>query len=363
MRVFFTKNYWWNLKEENTKYLPNTLAPMGATIPNARVEWICCPPEKPTLLTMKEAKNYGFVIPDDPKIPVDFFISKDNFLGAKDGQKVITQLEEWPEQARNPFGKIVQVLGNPGDHKVEIESIIYDYDFESRFPSQVEAEADKINNDISTAEIKKRKDMREVFTITIDPFDAKDFDDAISLRKLKNGKWEVGIHIADVSYFVTPGSAIEAEAYKRATSIYLVDRVIPMLPEKLSNNVCSLRPHEEKLAFSAIFEMDDEAKISKEWFGRTVIKSDHRYAYEDAQEIIEGKEGPFAPEILQFHELAQKLRSERFSKGSIRFHSVEVKFKLDEESNPIGVYVKLAIPTETPILLYTVFTMSPIRKS
>jgi len=312
---------------------------------------------------MKEAKNYGFVIPDDPKIPVDFFISKDNFLGAKDGQKVITQLEEWPEQARNPFGKIVQVLGNPGDHKVEIESIIYDYDFESRFPSQVEAEADKINNDISTAEIKKRKDMREVFTITIDPFDAKDFDDAISLRKLKNGKWEVGIHIADVSYFVTPGSAIEAEAYKRATSIYLVDRVIPMLPEKLSNNVCSLRPHEEKLAFSAIFEMDDEAKISKEWFGRTVIKSDHRYAYEDAQEIIEGKEGPFAPEILQFHELAQKLRSERFSKGSIRFHSVEVKFKLDEESNPIGVYVKLAIPTETPILLYTVFTMSPIRKS
>ncbi|NOR86906.1 MAG: ribonuclease R [Bacteroidales bacterium] len=290
--------------------------------------------------TIEVSKSYGFVVPDDSKVPVDFFIAKEQLKGAKNGQKVIVEFLEWPEHARNPFGKIVQVLGNPGDHKVEIASIIYDYDFESDFPAHVEAEADKINNEVDPAEIKKRKDLRDVFTITIDPFDAKDFDDAISLKKLNNGLWEVGVHIADVSHFVRPGSAIEEEAYKRATSIYLVDRVIPMLPEKLSNQVCSLRPHEEKLAFSAIFIMNDEAHIKNEWYGRTVIKSDHRYTYEEAQEIIEGQEGPFAEEILKFHELSSKLRAERFNKGSIKFNSVEVKFKLDEDSNPIGVYVK-----------------------
>ena len=290
--------------------------------------------------TVEISKNYGFVVPDDPKVPVDFFIPKEGLKGAKDGQKVIVELVEWPEHARNPFGKIVQVLGNPGEHKVEIASIIYDYDFESDFPAHVEAEAEKINNDIDAAEIKKRKDMRDIFTITIDPFDAKDFDDAISLKKIKDNLWEVGIHIADVSHFVRPGSAIEQEAYKRATSIYLVDRVIPMLPEKLSNQVCSLRPHEEKLAFSAIFTMNDQAHIKSEWYGRTVIKSDHRYTYEEAQAIIEGKEGPFAEEILKFHKLSSKLREERFKSGSIKFNSVEVKFKLDEDSNPIGVYVK-----------------------
>lgn len=290
--------------------------------------------------TVEISKNYGFVVPDDLKIPVDFFIPKESLNKAKDGQKVIAELVEWPEHARNPFGKIIQVLGNPGEHKVEIASIVYDYDFESEFPAHVEAEADKINNEVDPAEIKKRKDLRDTFTITIDPFDAKDFDDAISLKKIKDNLWEVGIHIADVSHFVRPGSAIEKEAYKRATSIYLVDRVIPMLPEKLSNQVCSLRPHEEKLTFSAIFTMNDQAQIKSEWFGRTVIKSDHRYTYEDAQEIIEGKDGPYAEEILKFHDLSSKLRAERFNKGSIKFNSVEVKFKLDEESNPIGVYVK-----------------------
>jgi ribonuclease R len=290
--------------------------------------------------TVEISRNYGFVVPDDLKIPVDFFITRENLNGAKNGEKVIAELIEWPEHARNPFGRVSKVLGMPGDHKVEIASIINDYNFESDFPTHVEAEAAKISNTVDPAEIKKRKDYRDVFTITIDPFDAKDFDDAISLQKLKNGLWEVGIHIADVSYFVHPGSAIEEEAYNRATSIYLVDRVIPMLPEKLSNEVCSLRPHEEKLAFSAIFQMDDDAHIKKEWFGRTVIKSDHRYAYEEAQEIIEGQEGPYAQEILKFNELATKLREQRFSKGSIKFHSVEVKFKLDDDSNPIGVYVK-----------------------
>ena len=290
--------------------------------------------------TIEISKNYGFVIPDDMKIPVDFFISKEHLAGAKNGQKVIAELIEWPEHARNPFGKIVQVLGNPGDHKVEIESIVYDYNFESDFPAKVETEAANIDNSIAASEIKKRKDFREVFTITIDPFDAKDFDDAISLRKMSNGNWEVGIHIADVSHFVRPGSALEEEAYNRATSIYLVDRVIPMLPEKLSNNVCSLRPHEEKLCFSAVFEMDENAQIKKEWFGKTIIKSDHRFTYEEAQDIIEGNDGPFKEEILKFNELSTKLREQRFKKGSIKFHSVEVKFKLDEESNPIGVYVK-----------------------
>ncbi|MCK5776588.1 MAG: ribonuclease R [Bacteroidales bacterium] len=290
--------------------------------------------------TVELSKSYGFVIPDDIKIPVDFFIQKENLHRAKDGQKVIVEIIEWPEHARNPFGKIIEVLGDPGDHRVEIASIVYDYNFESDFPAHVEAEADKINNEIDAAEIKKRKDIRDVFTITIDPFDAKDFDDAISLKELDDDLWEVGIHIADVSHFVKPNSAIEQEALKRATSIYLVDRVIPMLPEKLSNNVCSLRPNEDKLAFSAIFVMDEKAHIKKEWYGRTVINSNHRYTYEEAQSIIEGEEGPNKEEILKFHDLSSKLRVDRFKSGSIKFNSVEVKFKLDEESNPIGVYVK-----------------------
>lgn len=290
--------------------------------------------------TIEVSKNYSFVVPDDMRIPVDFFIGKDQLNGAKNGEKVIVEFLEWPEHARNPFGKVVQVLGQPGEHKVEIESIVFDYNFESEFPAKVEEDAERIPNEVDAAEIKKRRDMREVFTITIDPFDAKDFDDAISLQKLPNGLWEVGVHIADVSHFVRPGSAIEEVAYKRATSIYLVDRVIPMLPEKLSNKVCSLRPHEEKLTFSAVFHMDDEATIQKEWFGKTVIKSDHRYTYEEAQQIIEGGEGPFPEEMLQMNELSTKLRDARFKKGSINFHSVEVKFKLDEDSNPIGVYVK-----------------------
>lgn len=290
--------------------------------------------------TVEVSKNYAFVVPDDHRIPVDFFVSKEHLNQAKDDQKVIVEFLEWPEHARNPFGKIVQVLGNPGEHKVEIESIVFDYNFESEFPAEVEAEAAKIKNEVDPNEIKKRRDLRDTFTITIDPYDAKDFDDAISLKNLENGLYEVGVHIADVSHFVRPGSSIEAEAYKRATSIYLVDRVIPMLPEKLSNNVCSLRPHEEKLAFSVLFKMDENGQIKEEWFGRTVIKSDHRYTYEEAQEIIEGGEGPFKEEILKFNELATQLRNERFKKGSIKFHSVEVKFKLDEESNPIGVYIK-----------------------
>jgi ribonuclease R len=286
------------------------------------------------------SKGFGFVIPDDSKIPVDFFIAKDKINGAKNGQKVVVELEFWPEHAKNPFGKIVQVLGNPGEHNVEIQSIVLDYNFELSFPQHIEKEAAKISNEIPAKEIAKRKDFRDVFTITIDPFDAKDFDDAISLRKLNNGNWEVGVHIADVSHYVTEGSILDAEAYERATSIYLVDRVIPMLPEHLSNLVCSLRPDEEKLTFSAVFEMDEEAKIHKEWFGKTVIKSNHRFTYEEAQSMIEGQDGPHKEEILVFHQLASKLREERFSRGSINFESTEVKFQLDKNSNPIGVFIK-----------------------
>lgn len=290
--------------------------------------------------TIELSKGFGFVVPDDTKIPVDFFISKDKINGAKDGQKVVIELDFWPEHAKNPFGKVIQVLGDPGDHNVEIQSIVMDFNFDLTFPKHIEAAAANIPNKVSAEEIAKRRDFRDVFTITIDPFDAKDFDDAISLRKTKDNLWEVGIHIADVSHYVNEGSVIDNEAYERATSIYLVDRVIPMLPEHLSNLVCSLRPNEEKLTFSAVFEMDDAANIKSEWFGRTVINSNHRYTYEEVQSIIEGEEGIYKEEIVVFNTLATKLREERFKKGSINFESVEVKFLLDEKSNPIGVYIK-----------------------
>jgi len=290
--------------------------------------------------TIQISKGFGFVVPDDSKVPVDFFISKDKLNGAKNGQKVVVELELWPEHAKNPFGKIVQVLGDPGNHGVEIQSIVLDYNFDLTFPDHIEKAAAKIPNGVTSQEIAKRRDFRDVFTITIDPFDAKDFDDAISLRKTKNNLWEVGVHIADVSHFVTEGSVIDSEAYDRATSIYLVDRVIPMLPEHLSNMVCSLRPNEEKLTFSAVFEMDDEATIHSEWFGRTVINSNQRFTYEEVQTMIEGGDGPYKDDILVFHALSSKLREKRFRKGSINFESTEVKFNLDEKSNPIGVYIK-----------------------
>lgn len=290
--------------------------------------------------TIEISKGFGFVVPDDSKVPVDFFISKDKMNGAKNGQKVVVELDLWPEHAKNPFGKVIQVLGDPGNHSVEIQSIVLDYNFDLTFADHIEKAAEKIPNEVTASEIAKRRDFRDVFTITIDPFDAKDFDDAISIRKTKKDLWEVGVHIADVSHYVTEGSVIDNEAYERATSIYLVDRVIPMLPEHLSNLVCSLRPNEEKLTFSAVFEMDNEGQVQAEWFGKTVINSNHRFTYEEVQSVIEGNEGIYKEEILQFHHLASKLREERFKKGSINFESTEVKFKLDEESNPIGVYIK-----------------------
>ncbi len=286
------------------------------------------------------SKKFAFLIPDNNNIPVDIFIPLDNLNGAQNGDKALARITDWPERANNPFGEIIHVLGRPGENNVEMQSILIEYGFPLAFPKEVEKEADKIPEQIPESEIKHRKDFRKVLTFTIDPEDAKDFDDALSIQKLENGNWEVGIHIADVSYYVTPGSLIDKEAYERGTSIYLVDRVIPMLPEKLSNGVCSLKPNEDKLCYSAVFEMDDNAKIKKEWFGKTVIHSDRRFTYAEVQTIIEAEDGEFVNQILVLHHLALKMREERFNSGSINFKSTEVKFQLDETGKPLGVFVK-----------------------
>jgi len=286
------------------------------------------------------SKNFGFVLPDSDNMPYDIFIPKSQVKNTANGMKVIAKVTEWPEHSNNPFGEIVEVLGKPGDNDVEMQSILAEYNFPLSFPKNVEKEAENIDIHISQTEIKKRKDFRNTWTITIDPFDAKDFDDALSLRKLKDGLWEVGVHIADVSHYVQPKSIIDKEAYNRATSIYLVDRVIPMLPEVLSNNVCSLRPNEDKLTFSAVFKMNDRAEILEQWFGKTIINSDRRFNYGEVQQIIETEEGEFSKDILQLHLLASILRKERFANGSINFNSEEIKFRLDENGKPIETFVK-----------------------
>ena len=286
------------------------------------------------------SRGYVFVRPDVDWMPVDIFIPRGDLNRAKDGDKVIARLVEWPDGSGNPFGEITRVLGKPGENDVEMESILAAHEYPIEFPKDVEREAGKIPVKIGKDEIKKRRDFRKTFTITIDPADAKDFDDAISLKKLDNGHWEVGVHIADVSHYVRPGSAIDQEALDRGTSVYLVDRTIPMLPEKLCNNVCSLRPDEEKLTFSVVFEMDDDAKIYDRWIGKTVIKSCRRYTYEEVQDMIEGAKGDYKDEILKFNQLATKLREQRMALGSINFHSEEVKFILDENKKPIDTYVR-----------------------
>ncbi len=285
-------------------------------------------------------KNFGFVVTDNQTMPYDIFIPKSKINKAVDGQKVMVKIVEWPDKSNNPFGEITEVLGNPGDNDVEMNSILADYGFPLSFPKNVENDAGKIPTVISSSEIKKRKDFRNTTTITIDPYDAKDFDDAISFVKLDNNTFEVGVHIADVSHYVTPGTPLDNEALKRATSVYLVDRVIPMLPEILSNNVCSLRPNEDKLTFSAVFTVNNKAEVLTEWFGKTIINSDRRFTYEEAQQIIETGEGDFSNEINTLNALATILRKKRFNNGSINFNSEEIKFKLDEKGKPIETYVK-----------------------
>lgn len=287
------------------------------------------------------SKNYAFLLPDSNKMPFDIFIPLDKLGGVEHGQKAIARITEWPDKVKNPFGEVVEVLGYPGENETEMHSILAEFELPYKFPPEVEDVAGSISDKISDAEIKKRRDMRGTPTFTIDPADAKDFDDALSVKKLKNGNHEVGIHIADVSHYVEKESIVDLEAYDRATSVYLVDRVVPMLPEKLSNNLCSLRPNEDKLCFSVIVEMTPEAQVVDEWFGRTVINSDKRFDYDQAQQIIETGEGEMKEEVLLLHDLATKLRTRRYKEGSINFERDEVKFNLDEEGRPISVYFKV----------------------
>ena len=284
--------------------------------------------------------KYAFLIPDDTNIPVDIYIPASGLKNAKNGEKAIARLTDWPEHARNPFGEITDVLGKPGEHDVEMQSILADKGFPVSFPKHVVNEARQISQIIADKEIRSRKDFRSVFTCTVDPADAKDFDDALSLRKMDNGNWEVGIHIADVSHYVKVGTSIDEEAYKRGTSVYLVDRVIPMLPEELSNELCSLKPQVDKLCYAAVFELDEHASVVSEWFGRTIINSNRRYNYEEVQTVIEGGADDFKKEILTLHDLASKLRKIRFEKGAIAFTSQEVKFRLDENGKPIEAFIK-----------------------
>ena len=286
------------------------------------------------------SKHYAFLVPDKTQMPYDIFIPLDKLNNAQRGQKAVAKIVEWTERQKNPIGEIIEVLGNVGDNNTEMHAILAEFGLPYRFPKRVEDAAAEVDETISEQEIARRRDFRNITTFTIDPADAKDFDDAISFRRLADDRFEVGVHIADVTFYVRPNTALEKEAYSRATSVYLVDRTVPMLPEKLSNKVCSLRPNEEKLCFSAVFELDADANVLSQWFGRTVINSDHRFAYEDAQQVIETKEGPLAEELLTLNDLAQKLRKKRFAAGAISFERSEVKFKLDEEARPIGVYLK-----------------------
>jgi len=289
---------------------------------------------------VKLSEHYAFFIPDDRKMLHDIFIPMADLNGAKNGIKAVAEITDWPAQAKNPVGRIKHILGIQGENDTEMNAILAEYGFPLSFPAEVEHEAESIPADITKEEIAKRRDCRDITTFTIDPFDAKDFDDALSFKKLDNGNYEVGIHIADVSHYIIPDSALDKEAYERGTSVYLVDRVIPMLPERLSNGLCSLRPNENKLCFAAIFELDEKANIINQWFGKTVIHSNRRFTYEEVQQVIETHEGDYKDEILKLNELAYILRDRKFKAGAISFETTEVKFILDENGKPTGVYVK-----------------------
>ncbi len=290
--------------------------------------------------TLEAYPGYAVVKPDQRKLYYTLLIAPDQLGGAVDGDKVIARVTQWPTRVREAEGDIIQVLGRAGENNTEMHAILAEFGLPYGFPEEVEKEAAGIRTAIPKKEAQSRRDFRAVTTLTIDPLDAKDFDDALSFRKLENGNTEIGVHIADVSYYVRPGSEIEKEAYRRATSVYLVDRTVPMLPEKLSNDLCSLRPHEDRLAFSAVFELTPDARISAEWFGRTIIHSDRRFTYEEAQEVLETGTGEYAEELTTLNSLAGKIRRERFRKGAVNFETVEIKFRLDETGKPLGIYSK-----------------------
>ncbi|MBQ5653835.1 MAG: ribonuclease R [Alistipes sp.] len=282
-----------------------------------------------------------FVRPDSRRMPVDIFLPKKRYPEVRDGEKVVVRIVEWTPGAKSPVGELVDRLGMAGNNDTEMHAILAEYDLPYRFESEVEEAAEQIRGEITEREIATRRDFRSVTTFTIDPADAKDFDDALSVRRLSEGVWEVGVHIADVTHYVRPHSVIDEEAFARGTSVYLVDRTIPMLPERLCNELCSLRPNEASLCFSAVFTLNEEAEILDEWFGRTVIYSDRRYAYEEAQKIIETGQGDHAESILTLHRLAQKMRSDRFKHGAVAFEGEEMRFRLDESGRPTEVYFKI----------------------
>ena len=292
--------------------------------------------------TLKVTKNYAFLLTETNTLANDIFIPKDKLKGAKDGDKAVVRITDWPEEAKNPFGEVIDVLGKAGDNTTEMHAILAEYGLPYTYPQSVEAAAEKIPAEITPEDYAEREDFRDVVTFTIDPKDAKDFDDALSIRLLKPGLWEVGVHIADVSHYVKEGSAIDKEAVKRATSVYLVDRTIPMLPERLCNFICSLRPDEEKLAYSVIFNMDENAVVKDYRIRHTVIKSNRRFTYEEAQQIIETGEGDYKEEILELNKLAQILRQRRLENGAINFDRCEVKFEIDEKGKPLSVYFKVS---------------------
>ena len=290
--------------------------------------------------TLRVEKNYAFLLTEDRTLANDIFVPRDMLKGGKDGDKAVVKVTKWPEDAKNPIGKVVDILGQAGDNTTEMHAILAEFGLPYVYPKNVEAAADQISDVITPEDYAEREDFRDITTFTIDPKDAKDFDDALSIRPIKPGLWEVGVHIADVTHYVKEGSCIDKEAEKRATSVYLVDRTIPMLPERLCNLLCSLRPNEEKLAYSAIFEMNDKAEVKKSRIVKTVIKSDRRFTYEEAQAVIETGEGEYKDEILKLNELAQILRQNRMASGAVDFDRVEVRFEIDDMGKPLSVYFK-----------------------
>ena len=315
--------------------------PRGRRKPEGKVLKVISRANEYFMGTLRISRKYGIVTPDNSRMPMDIFVDLDDLKEANDGEKVVVKITKWPSNAKkNPIGIVSTVLGALGSNDIEMNAILINNGFNLEFPEEVIAESEALSEKMSEEEIAKRRDMRGITTFTIDPDTAKDFDDALSIQQYENGDWEIGVHIADVSHYVKPDTALDKEAFKRSTSVYLVDRVLPMLPEKLSNGVCSLRPHEEKFTFSAIFTFNDKLEITKKWFGKTIIYSDHRFSYEEAQEGLETKAGPYAQELAMLNKIALKLRKQKFKNGAIAFEAEEVKFRLDENGVPIDVYVK-----------------------
>jgi ribonuclease R len=290
--------------------------------------------------TIEITNRFAFLVPDSRHMPFDLFIPLDKLKGAKSGQKAIARLTEWPVNAKNPFGEIIEVLGNQGENETEMHAILAEFGLPYAFQEEVEEEAARINEKISEEDYRVRRDFRNVPTFTIDPEDAKDFDDALSLKQLEDKRWEVGVHIADVTHYIKPDTSIDEEGSQRATSVYLVDRVVPMLPERLSNFICSLRPDEDKLCFSAVFIISENAEVQDEWFGRTVIRSDRRFSYREAQSVLDTGEGDMNSEMLTLNKLARKLRERRFRAGAVAFEREEVKIDVDEKGRPVRIYAR-----------------------